>query len=271
MSPDVMRLVRRSTQVAVVFAGIAIGLSAAVLAAAALAATPMFFFFFIWPFGLIGLVGGTLLGLFIGIALGLALAATVAFYLTRAGNPYQAGPSGKEPSREATKEMGRPGRADTGAADKPRFDFYKILPGAEEPKVQPKAPDRGSSDKATAERAASPDKGDGKVATKADAKPESKSQAKADERPATAVQDRQPKASDKFWLQAGSFASEADAENLKARLAFAGWEATVQTAILPDKGIRYRVRLGPYDNTDALQRIKSELATRGFDVTVIKI
>jgi cell division protein FtsN len=63
---------------------------------------------------------------------------------------------------------------------------------------------------------------------------------------------------------------ESDAENLKAQLAFAGWEAAVQQGMLPDKGVRYRVRLGPYDNTDELNRIKSDLGRKGFDVAVIK-
>jgi cell division protein FtsN len=39
---------------------------------------------------------------------------------------------------------------------------------------------------------------------------------------------------------------------------------------LPDKTQRYRVRLGPYDNTDELNRVKAELGNRGFDVAVIK-
>jgi cell division protein FtsN len=78
------------------------------------------------------------------------------------------------------------------------------------------------------------------------------------------------KATERFWLQAGSFANEADAEDLKARLALSGWEAAIQPASLPDKGQRFRVRLGPYDNTDELSRMKSELAKRGFDVAVIK-
>ena len=82
--------------------------------------------------------------------------------------------------------------------------------------------------------------------------------------------DKQAKPAERFWLQAGSFANEADAENLKATLAFAGLEATVQSASLPDKGQRFRVRLGPYDNTDELARMKGELAKRGFDVAVIK-
>jgi cell division protein FtsN len=78
------------------------------------------------------------------------------------------------------------------------------------------------------------------------------------------------KTGDRFWLQAGSFAQETDAENLKARLALAGWEAQVQPGTLPDKAVRYRVRLGPYDNVEELNRIKSQLAQRGYDAAVIK-
>jgi len=211
--------------------------------------------------------GGTVLGLFIGIALGLALAAAVAFYLTKGANPYQSATPSREVPREAPKEVAKAGRTDAFAPEKPRFDFYKILPGGEEPKVQSKQVERGALDKSTAERAVSPDKTDAKSA----AKPDARVVAKADERPAGTPSDTKAKATtDRFWLQAGSFASEADAEDLKARLAFAGWEAAIQPATLPDKSVRYRVRLGPYDNTDALQRMKGELAARGFDVAVIK-
>ena len=73
-----------------------------------------------------------------------------------------------------------------------------------------------------------------------------------------------------FLLQACSFSNTSDAENLRARLALAGWEAQMQQGTLPDKAIRYRVRLGPYDNVDELNRIKGELARRGFDVAVIR-
>ena len=78
------------------------------------------------------------------------------------------------------------------------------------------------------------------------------------------------KPADRYWLQAGAFASASDAENMKARLALSGWEASIQAVSLPDKTVRYRVRLGPYDNTDELGRVKSELGSRGFDVAVIK-
>ena len=57
---------------------------------------------------------------------------------------------------------------------------------------------------------------------------------------------------------------------LAAQLAMAGWEAAVQQASLPEKGVRFRVRLGPYDNTEELNRVKTELGKRGFDAAVIK-
>jgi len=181
--------------------------------------------------------GGTLFGIFIGVALGLSLAGAVAFYLMKAGNPYVSATPAREPARDVAKGAPRSGRADV-TGEKPRFDFYKILPGAEEPRV----PRPGAQDKTVA---------------------------KVDER-ASQADKAAAKAPERFWLQAGSFSTESDAENLRARLALAGWEAAIQPVSLPDKGQRFRVRLGPYDNTDELNRMKSELAKRGFDASVIK-
>ena len=197
--------------------------------------------------------GGTLLGVFIGLVLGLSLAAGVAYYVTKANSPYaaQTARDARAPGTDAIRDGGKVGKQDAPGSEKPRFDFYKILPGGEEPKVQVErkaAPDRAVVDQAKdrdAERAPA------KVA--------------AAEPAAKAV-----KAGERYWLQAGSFAMESDAENLKAQLALAGWEAGVQQGTLPDKGVRYRVRLGPYDKTDELNRIKTDLGRKGFDVAVIK-
>jgi cell division protein FtsN len=175
--------------------------------------------------------GGTLLGIFVGLILGLAIAAAVAYYLGRSGftAPVAATPSSRDGLRT--------GKAESAPPDKPRFDFYKILPGAEEPKI---TPERKSVDKATVDAVAKA--------------PESSS----------------AKAAEKAWLQAGAFTTQSDAENLKARLALAGWEAVVQSATLPDKSVRYRVRLGPYDNVDELNRVKNDLGKGGFEVAVIR-
>ena len=197
--------------------------------------------------------GGTLLGVFIGLVLGIVLAAAVALYVTGGWKSYQQYFAG----REAREAAGQPQKSAKADAEKPRFDFYKILPGGEEAKVQvpkPTPPDRATVDKA-AGKAAAPEKAVEKAPEK------------------TAAVDPKagaPKVPDRFWLQAGSFANEADADNLKARLALSGWEAQVQKGEVPEKGARYRVRLGPYDNTDELNRVKGELARRGFDVAVIR-
>lgn len=184
--------------------------------------------------------GGTLLGVFIGIVLGLALAAGVAFYFMKTGNPYLTATPGREVPREPAKAAKAEPAAP--APDKPRFDFYRILPGGEEPKVAPKPVEKAAPDKATLERTVPTQPAAGATAG----------------------------SGDKFWLQAGSFAGEADAENLKAQLALGGWEAVIQSVSIPEKGVRYRVRLGPYDNTSEMNRVKAELGRRGFDVAVIK-
>ena len=56
---------------------------------------------------------------------------------------------------------------------------------------------------------------------------------------------------EKYYVQAGAFQNVGDAEKLKAKLAFSGFEANIQTATIPDKGVWYRVRLGPYNSGEA--------------------
>jgi cell division protein FtsN len=58
-----------------------------------------------------------------------------------------------------------------------------------------------------------------------------------------------------YYLQAGSFQNEGDAEKLKAKLAFSGFEANIQTVDIPDKGVWHRVRLGPYNSSEASKTI----------------
>jgi cell division protein FtsN len=205
--------------------------------------------------------GGTLVGIFIGIVVGLGMAATVAYWLMK-NNPALAMPSLSRDAREAPQDAAaKVARAD---AEKPRFDFYKILPGIEEPKVDPARRATAAGDRALVEQAK--ERAAAKPPTPVDAAP-----ARVPDK--VVPVDAPPKlakAADRFWLQAGSFSSVPDAENLRARLALAGWEATVQEGALPDKSVRYRVRLGPYNDPDELGRMKSELARRGFDVAVIR-
>jgi cell division protein FtsN len=174
-------------------------------------------------------VGGTLLGIFIGLVLGLAIATAAAIYVTNAPVPFV----NKTQQQRATTPQADQKLADAakaGAAEKPKFDFYKILPGQEEPVT-----DRELKSAA----------------------------AKQAERPGA------PR--DLYFVQAGAFQNPADADNLKARLALMGLQASVEPANLPDKGTWYRVRLGPYTQLDEINRVRQTLAQNSIDASLVKI
>ena len=78
--------------------------------------------------------GGTLLGVFIGLILGLGIAVGVAWYMNKTPIPFLN--KAKPPEKTATepgKAIVKPDEKTTQQVQKPRFEFYKILPGAEEP------------------------------------------------------------------------------------------------------------------------------------------
>lgn len=76
---------------------------------------------------------------------------------------------------------------------------------------------------------------------------------------------------DNYFLQVGAFQNEADADNMKAKLALQGFEAVVQTATIPEKGVWHRVRVGPLNDIDQINKIRGELTTNGFNTDLIKV
>ena len=83
--------------------------------------------------------GGFLLGIFVGVILGLAVSLGIAFYLNKTPIPFltqkpkQAEKDGQPPAKPpaiAGLPQGSPAPAP--GTEKPKFDFYKILPGSEE-------------------------------------------------------------------------------------------------------------------------------------------
>jgi cell division protein FtsN len=80
-----------------------------------------------------------------------------------------------------------------------------------------------------------------------------------------------PVKKDNYFLQVGAFASETDADNMKAKLALLGFEAVVQTATIPEKGVWHRVRVGPLNDIDKINKIRGELTTNGFNTDLIKV
>ena len=105
--------------------------------------------------------GGFLLGMFVGIIVGLGVALGVAFYLNKTPLPFlgkaRTAGDGKEVASPAQKPIaGMPqGVPKTGERDKPKFDFYKILPGGEEPITEKELKDAARAGKGQPEAARS--------------------------------------------------------------------------------------------------------------------
>jgi cell division protein FtsN len=78
--------------------------------------------------------GGFLFGMFVGVILGLAVSLAVAFYLNKTPIPFlSAKPKTTEKDgKAAIAGLPAASQAAPAAPEKPKFDFYKILPGSEE-------------------------------------------------------------------------------------------------------------------------------------------
>lgn len=185
--------------------------------------------------------GGTLIGLFLGLVIGVLAAAAVVWYIHRTPVPIATKAQPAAPA--ATQQQGapqaplalpgKPGDPIPQANDKPRFDFYKILPGNSEAIPEPKTGEPKQAD-------ATKDK-DGKDSAL-----------------------KEP-----VYLQTGSFQNAGDADNQKARLAMMGAEASIQQVMLQDK-VWYRVRLGPFRKIEEVNAMRAELARQGIEANVVK-
>ena len=77
-------------------------------------------------------------------------------------------------------------------------------------------------------------------------------------------------ATPQYYLQAGAFQNPADADNLKAQLALLGVEAVIQTSDLGGKGVFHRVRVGPFQAMDEVNRTRGLLAQNNIPATLVK-
>jgi cell division protein FtsN len=212
-----------------------------------------------------GVAHPMLIGILIGLLLGIIIALGVALWLNRLSIPFVDKPKPMEPLQRmspktegpAAKSIESPPAAivpKTG--ERPRFEFYQILPGEKEaPSAKPPAAP-GATPPAAAK----------------DAKPAPAPAAAAAAKGAPGSSPSSPKAAsgETYFLQAGAYATEADADNMKARIAFVGLEAQVKPVNVADKGTLYRVRLGPYQSLEDANRIKAALSQNGVAAAIIK-
>ena len=169
--------------------------------------------------------GKVLAGVFIGMVLGIVAAGAVAWYVmekrqtsfTNKDKEHKAVPQIAPLAASAPAVAAPATPAASGVAEtKQHFEFYKVLTDKQDNTLHKNV-----------------------------AKPKEPVAVKPQHTPSVAA------SKEMYFVQAGSFQNMGDAEKLKAKLAFSGFEASIQTASIPDKGVWYRVRLGPYNNGEA--------------------
>lgn len=193
--------------------------------------------------------GGLFIGILMGMVMGLLVAGGVAWYLMRLPSPFTqpehetAAPVSDKPLVAVpprVKADEAPAEEPAAKSDKPRFEFYNVLTDKQPPKI-----DTSKSDKVIDKSVDS-------------------------EAPAKTIDAAVTDDNVKYYLQAGSFATAADADNEKARLAMNGLDASIQTAFVPDKGPRHRVVFGPYKGSAEMTKARNTLRQSGVSTTPIK-
>lgn len=203
--------------------------------------------------------GGTLIGIFIGLVFGALIAAGAAWYFTRS-NPFQAAPVA--PRVQAPADQGPaalPGKPGDRPVAKQDFEFYRILPQGDNvpssaAQVVPDPAPRVQAPPVPVQQPPAP-------VVEAAVQPAASAAIPV---PAPAA----PQRSERIYLQVGSFENPSEADNLKARLALSGIQASAQRTQLPDGRVVHRVRVGPFGKPEDMNPMRARLAEAGFNASV---
>ncbi|GGX96376.1 SPOR domain-containing protein [Massilia dura] len=216
--------------------------------------------------------GSTLVGIIIGLVIGLVIAVIVALMITKGQSPFTERAARAKPAESAGKiaDPNKPMYGNREAARSANRDFERdqqrqapASPATPAPAPAP-APaadplqavvDRiqnGQEKKAAAPAAPAP------LNTAA---PPAQSAAPA---PSPAGEEKWV-----YYLQAGAYRETADAEAVRAKLALLGFEASV-TDRTTDSGVLHRVRVGPFTQVEAMNKVRGKLSENGVDVAVVR-
>lgn len=216
--------------------------------------------------------GGTLVGFIIGLVVGLAVALGVAVYVTKVPIPFMNKGQNRSADQDAAEEKknkdwdpnaplygknpAKPADKGDGADAKPEVSVPTPTPAAKPDaatKVDPKSADP-LGDLAKAKTA---------DARSVEAKPgESKT---SEFKPAVVGGDPFI-----YFVQAGAFRTNEEAESQRAKLGLLGLDAKVSER---DQGGRtvYRVRVGPMDTKADAERVRNKLEAAHLDSAMVRV
>jgi cell division protein FtsN len=178
-------------------------------------------------------------GILLGIVMGLAIAGVIAWFVLKKNpvpvpmtkEPVQAVKPASPPEKSLASKAA-PAQTTSGSGDgKARFEFYKEL---------------------------------------TDTTPAKKTERQTAMQGKPATTTKPAETGTVYFLQEGAYTTPEDAEKVKAKLALLGMSANVQPANIPDKGVWYRVRLGPYKTAVEMNEALAALKLNGLNAAPIK-
>jgi len=211
--------------------------------------------------------GGTIIGFIVGVIVGLGAALAVAVYVTKVPVPF------------LNKGNGRGADMDAAETQKnknwdPNSPLYGKNPARP---TTPAVAAAASAPASAAAPASAPEVRAAASAPKAGAsKPEA---AKAESKPGAdplgdlAVAKAAAKGNvDPFdyFVQAGAFRTQADADAQRAKLAMLGWEARVSEREQNGRAV-FRVRVGPFTKRDDAEQLKEKLDGAGLESALVRV
>ncbi len=219
--------------------------------------------------------GGAATGFIIGLVIGLAVALAVAIYVTKVPTPFTNKNQPRSADQDAAEAQKNKDWNPNGA-----LQTKPAAPASE----APDAPKEGSSEATKAEVKEAVKEVNKTPAPKEPAKEPAKEVAKPETKPAItadplgelvkskAVPTPVPGAGDPFtyFVQAGAFRSQAEADAQRAKLTMMGLDAKISEREQAGRQV-YRVRLGPFDDKDVAERAKSKLDAGGIETALVRV
>ncbi len=206
--------------------------------------------------------GGTIIGFIVGVIVGLGAALAVAVYVTKVPVPF------------LNKGGGRGADMDAAESEKnknwdPNSPLYGRNP------ARPPAPVVAAPASAPTPAAAPEVRAAASAPKPAASKPDAKAETKPGADPLGDLAVAKAAATGNvdpfdYFVQAGAFRTQPDADAQRAKLAMLGWEARVSEREQNGRAV-FRVRVGPFTKRDDAERIKEKLDGAGVDSALVRV
>jgi cell division protein FtsN len=213
--------------------------------------------------------GGFFLGMIVGLLIGLGLALGVAVYITKVPLPF----IDKVPQRTAEQDAAE---AEHNKNWDPNNALYGKNPAKPHAVPQPVVDEVASGASAPASGAAAEGGNPVTMDPATPAKAASVAKAASSARNPAAILSGEPlstaSAPDPFnyYVQAGAYASQAEAEQQRGKLALMDLEARIIEREVSGRTM-YRVRIGPFGERQQADDVRTKLTSNGVDSAMVRV